>query len=371
MKIYSKSSIFLIFILLIILLSTCKVGDDEVIVVEEASEETASNSCEFNGQTVSDNDSVTAYQAATATVAFGNTCQSETRTCSDGTLSGSYAYSSCSVLAASDCSFNNATVSHNTSVTAYQAATVAFGNTCQSETRTCSDGTLSDSYAYSSCSVLAPSDCSFNNATVSHNTSVTAYQAATVAFGNTCQSETRTCSDGTLSGSYAYSSCSVSEYDGWNKYTGSGDGSISSLTDNTYGIGSISVEMATPNKALLVTGGNKQVANSIRIYEVTWNSNYDLSINYRESMNFENIQYGMIARPTTEYRIGNQQIVIDVKRLHSEVNQNGYILVAIIQEGLGGGTHRMNYSIFSTNATNDSLSTLYNGYENQWWFYAN
>lgn len=51
--------------------------------------------------------------------------------------------------------------------------------------------------------------CTFGGTTVAHGASVTAYQASSVASGQTCQSQTRTCSNGTLSGTYANASCSV------------------------------------------------------------------------------------------------------------------------------------------------------------------
>ena len=53
------------------------------------------------------------------------------------------------------------------------------------------------------------SSCTFNSQTVAHGSSVTAYSASSVAYGSTCQSETRTCSDGTLSGSFTHASCTV------------------------------------------------------------------------------------------------------------------------------------------------------------------
>lgn len=56
---------------------------------------------------------------------------------------------------------------------------------------------------------ITTADCSFNGQTVAHGSSVTAYKTNSVAQGQTCQSETRTCTNGTLSGSFAHSSCSV------------------------------------------------------------------------------------------------------------------------------------------------------------------
>jgi hypothetical protein len=55
--------------------------------------------------------------------------------------------------------------------------------------------------------------------TIPSGQSVTAYQAPTVQSPNTCQSQTRTCNNGTLSGSYQYQSCTVQ--------TGGGSGSLS------------------------------------------------------------------------------------------------------------------------------------------------
>lgn len=46
-------------------------------------------------------------------------------------------------------------------------------------------------------------------ATVSHGSSVTAYQSASVTSPATCTSQTRTCNDGTLSGTYTNQNCSV------------------------------------------------------------------------------------------------------------------------------------------------------------------
>ena len=59
----------------------------------------STGSCTFNGKTIASGSSVTAYQASS--VPAGQSCASQARSCSNGTLSGSYAYSSCSVQAAS------------------------------------------------------------------------------------------------------------------------------------------------------------------------------------------------------------------------------------------------------------------------------
>lgn len=54
-----------------------------------------------------------------------------------------------------------------------------------------------------------PANCTFNGQTVTSGSSVTANQASSVAYGSSCVSQSRSCSNGTLSGSYQYPSCSV------------------------------------------------------------------------------------------------------------------------------------------------------------------
>ena len=102
-----------------------------------------------------------------------------------------------------------ATVAHGGSVTAHAAATVPFGQTCQSQTRTCNNGSLSGSYTNRSCSAGTAASCSFNGQTIVHGGAVTAYATSTVAYGQTCQSQTRTCNNGSLSGSYTHTACSI------------------------------------------------------------------------------------------------------------------------------------------------------------------
>jgi len=51
--------------------------------------------------------------------------------------------------------------------------------------------------------------CTFSGKTVASGSSVTAYLASSVPAGQTCTSQARSCSNGTLSGTYANASCSV------------------------------------------------------------------------------------------------------------------------------------------------------------------
>jgi hypothetical protein len=61
----------------------------------------------------------------------------------------------------------------------------------------------------SSDSTSGPASCSFDGKTVPSGSSVAAYQAASVSPGSVCVSQSRVCTDGTLSGTYAYGSCTV------------------------------------------------------------------------------------------------------------------------------------------------------------------
>jgi hypothetical protein len=64
---------------------------------------------------------------------------------------------------------------------------------------------------FSQVSAVDPNPCLFNGFSVPSGNTVTAYQSSSVTSPATCASisQTRTCANGTLSGSYAYSSCNV------------------------------------------------------------------------------------------------------------------------------------------------------------------
>ena len=51
------------------------------------------------------------------------------------------------------------TLANGSSTTAFAAYSAPFGSSCQSQTRTCSNGTLTGSYSAASCSVQAPANC--------------------------------------------------------------------------------------------------------------------------------------------------------------------------------------------------------------------
>ncbi len=164
-------------------------------------------SCLLNGRTLAHGETAVAFQSSSAF--FGKSCNQENRTCDNGALSGTYDFDSCVVDSPISCSLNGSTVTHGTSVVAFESATVGFGQTCVSEARSCSNGTLSGSYTNTSCETQSPNNCTLNGNTVAHGTSVTTYASATVPVGQICQPETRTCSNGILSGTSVSESCQV------------------------------------------------------------------------------------------------------------------------------------------------------------------
>ncbi len=105
------------------------------------------------------------------------------------------------------CSFNGQSLENGKSIKAYLLSVATAPDTCQSETRVCNMGILSGSFQFAACAEepAAPSACLFNGQTIGHGQSVAAYQNSSVPFGETCVQQTRTCNNGNLSGSYSYS----------------------------------------------------------------------------------------------------------------------------------------------------------------------
>lgn len=165
------------------------------------------------GQNIQSGRSVTAFQAAG--VPSGEKCVSETRTCVNGALSGSFANKACTVappVPPRDCTSPWGTIVFDgSSIIAYKTASVPFGQKCESEARRCKDGTLSGTFSNQNCTETTPGACPLPwGGSISHEQSITAFSTGSVACGSNCPSgTTRTCSNGTLSGSGNFSSCTV------------------------------------------------------------------------------------------------------------------------------------------------------------------
>lgn len=143
-------------------------------------------------------------------------------------------------------------------ITAYQT-NVSSNCPGVAETRTCNNGTLSGSYTYQSCSAPAPAPCTLPwGGSIASGLSTTAYQTN---ISSNCPgvAETRTCNNGALSGSYTYQSCSASGsttvtlQNGLNGYSGNEDTYLrSNLASTNYGTATtLQNDLADP------TGGNE------------------------------------------------------------------------------------------------------------------
>jgi hypothetical protein len=164
-------------------------------------------SCSYGFMYIRNGISLTAYKSSL--VAYGQACESQVRTCTNGVLSGTFEASYCTVAAESDCVFNGRLVSNGSSVRTYIASSVPYGDKCEYQDRLCTSGVLSGSYTSTSCTTLPPASCTFDGKTIPHGARVTAYQSASVPAGQRCVSENRLCLNGTLTGSFVNSTCAV------------------------------------------------------------------------------------------------------------------------------------------------------------------
>ncbi len=190
------------------------------------------------GTTLASGSSVTAYSASS--VPCGSTCASvsQTRTCTNGVLSGSYTNQSCSMIA---CPLPTITVTKagtGSGTVISNPAGINCGVTCSASfynpynpwvILTASASTGSTFSGWSGCNSVSGNTCTVTmyvskivtatftasscslpwGGTLTSGSSVTAYSASSVPCGSTCASQTRTCTNGALSGTYTNQSCSV------------------------------------------------------------------------------------------------------------------------------------------------------------------
>lgn len=118
--------------------------------------------------------------------------------------------------AGNSCQFGHASIPHGGSIPAFESPKVSQGQTCKMENRSCTDGKLAGSFSYASCEVeVVLSSCQVNGATIQSGTSKKFYLVDKIAAGDSCDEaglwQTRSCTDGKLSGSAAFvhSTCAV------------------------------------------------------------------------------------------------------------------------------------------------------------------
>lgn len=163
--------------------------------------------CSVNGQNFANGSTTTFYFAQNVPANEQCSSYAQSRTCSNGTFSGNsaYQYTSCAPVAAGSCVVDNVVLTSGQSRTFYSGASAPAGATCGSvaQSRTCTNGTLSGSATYNRATCADTASCALDGVTVAHGASATFYSARTVPYGTTCSSkaQVRTCTNGMLSGS--------------------------------------------------------------------------------------------------------------------------------------------------------------------------
>lgn len=169
--------------------------------------------CQIGGQTVESGRQIKVFLSEVPD--SSGQCQEGVKVCVHGLFYGSnYSYLSCKSENTNrrSCSIGNEFVAHGGSVKKYKSS---VSEECESpsnaELRTCSDGTLSGSALFSSCTSSGNKKCVLPSSgiEVSHGGSVTMFRANTATASQSCQqlAESRTCSDGVLSGTATHTTC--------------------------------------------------------------------------------------------------------------------------------------------------------------------
>ncbi len=130
-------------------------ADDEPNEPEQNAADPSPNNCELNpidGILVQNGESVTAFSSPS--VPFGQSCLLETRKCVNGVLSGSYWFPTCEVRPPAECSLGTQTIAHGKTQSAFFKSYVQSGGTCLREVRSCNNGSLSGSFNYTTCSQI-------------------------------------------------------------------------------------------------------------------------------------------------------------------------------------------------------------------------
>lgn len=175
--------------------------------------------CSLGGISVPAGGSATFYSTTQAPLGSNCAAYALVRQCSNGTFSGNAAYQfrSCVESEASSCSIDGERVAHGTSFIFFSKRTVnSVGENCSqyAQTRTCTNGALSGSneFRYLSCKIEKRDSCTLGGVTVADGQSRTFYRYDMATSTNACSShaQSRTCNDGVFSGTSDYSRASCS-----------------------------------------------------------------------------------------------------------------------------------------------------------------
>ncbi len=185
-------------------------------VVDYSSVQAIAPDCEFNGTGLMNGDTVRAYLSSTVPV--GQMCLSEVRSCQNGKLSGNFEYAFCLPGAPNACLIDGRTIPSGGSIKVYESASVVNGLNCEdfSQVRTCNNGILSGTYTVTKCVTQKAKDCNFNGIIIPDGTPRRFFKYSSVPYLGDCIAELRVCTNGSLSGSYTFSSCQPQQAVGCN-----------------------------------------------------------------------------------------------------------------------------------------------------------
>ena len=141
--------------------------------------------------------------------------------------------------------------------------------------------------------VAGSQSCSFDGQSVVHGGSVTAYQTASVPHGSSCQSQTRSCSDGTLSGAYTFGSCLVEEatFDGYDIVIVGGQSNAVGA-----GFGTFSDPYASTEIDAKIFQLGRYAASEDEVVPATWSDDtgvYDALQHWNVTINTKNVGPGL------------------------------------------------------------------------------
>ncbi|MCS6983405.1 MAG: hypothetical protein NZL83_04475 [Candidatus Absconditabacterales bacterium] len=199
-------------------------------------DDSANRSCIYEGRNYPNGQTITLFKSPE--VGVGQSCmasgQMEMFTCDWGLWTGSnggqitdYTSLQCSSRLPLSCVFGprqgqQITIPHNTVFSGFMHDVVAPGTTCTANSGSinllCFDGTVSiasgstgvlSMYPYYQCTERPGRDCAFDGMIVRHGETVTGRNFQNPGAGQICQSQSRTCNDGTLSGTFPFSFCTA------------------------------------------------------------------------------------------------------------------------------------------------------------------
>ena len=138
---------------------TCQTEDWTRTECSSAVTGTGGGNCELGWQTIAHWNGITAYANPNPEWQ----CSWIRRVCNDGILGGSseYQYATCSSNDWCKMPWSNEYISNGSNLRAYAESSVPFGSECVYEFRTCSNGSLNGSYTKQSCTVGGTPKCTF------------------------------------------------------------------------------------------------------------------------------------------------------------------------------------------------------------------